>query len=71
MSTSPLRGMPLGITQSKAEMRSEATNKNSWPKSKTSRTLPLLTRQSTGNSSFNNGSSSLLAADIRPQGSRI
>ena len=40
VSTSPLRGMPLGMMTSKAEMRSLATSRKASPRSKTSRTLP-------------------------------
>src|ERR1039458_2508824 len=51
VSTSPLRGMPLGMITSKAERRSVATNSKRSPRSKTSRTLPLLSFLTPGKSS--------------------
>src|SRR5688572_24695175 len=56
VSTSPLRGMPLGITQSKAGMRSEATNRKESPRSKISRTLPLFSLGIPGSSRVKTGS---------------
>ena len=50
MSTSPLRGIPFGMIQSKAEIRSVATNSKRLPKSKISRTLPLLILRTPGKS---------------------
>src|SRR5262245_11906389 len=45
--------MPFGMMQSNAEIRSVATNSKRSPKSKTSRTLPLLTFLTPGKSSCN------------------
>jgi hypothetical protein len=59
VSTSPLRGMPLGMMQSKAEMRSVATNSNASPRSKISRTFPLLSFLIPGNSNCSSGSFSV------------
>src|SRR5205823_5533897 len=56
VSTSPFRGMPLGMMQSKAEMRSLATSSKRSPKSNISRTLPLFTLRMPGKSSSSNGS---------------
>ena len=56
MRTSPLRGMPLGMMQSKAEMRSVATKSRRSPRSNTSRTLPLLSLRRPGRSSWRSGS---------------
>ena len=50
VSTSPLRGTPLGRITSNAEIRSVATNNRLSPKSKTSRTLPLLSFLTPGRS---------------------
>src|SRR5213080_3383230 len=41
LSTAPLCGMGSGRITSKAEMRSVATKRSVWPRSKTSRTFPL------------------------------
>src|ERR1051325_4236522 len=56
VSTSPLRGMPLGMMQSKAEMRSVATSRRRSPRSNISRTLPLFIFRTPGKSSWSNGS---------------
>ena len=61
VSTSPLRGMPLGITQSNADIRSVATNNKRSPKSKISRTLPLFNFLIPVNSNLSNGSLSIRA----------
>ena len=54
VSTSPLRGMPLGMITSKAEMRSLATSRKRSPRSNTSRTLPERTFLMPGRSSCQN-----------------
>src|ERR1039458_4427399 len=55
VNTSPLRGMPLGMMTSKAEMRSLATSRKLSPRSKTSRTLPERTFLMPGRSSWRIG----------------
>src|ERR1017187_8598719 len=55
VSTSPLRGMPLGMMTSKAEMRSLATSRKLSPRSKTSRTLPERTFLMPGRSNWRIG----------------
>ena len=56
MRTSPLRGMPLGMMQSNAEIRSVATKSRRSPKSNISRTLPLFNLRKPGRSNFKSGS---------------
>ena len=59
--TSPFRGIPLGITQSNAEIRSVATNRNASPRSKISRTFPLFSFGIPGRFRVKTGSKVLLS----------